>query len=48
MKIRPLNDRVLVLREDEKQKSAGGIIIPDTAKKKSNHAAMPEMDKDMY
>jgi chaperonin GroES len=34
MKIKPLNDRVLVLREDEKQKSAGGIIIPDTAKEK--------------
>ncbi|MGD9078260.1 MAG: co-chaperone GroES [Desulfobacterales bacterium] len=34
MKIRPLNDRVLVLREDEEQKSAGGIIIPDTAKEK--------------
>ena len=34
MKIKPLNDRVLALREDEKQKSAGGIIIPDTAKEK--------------
>ena len=34
MKIRPLNDRVLVIREDEEQKSAGGIIIPDTAKEK--------------
>jgi chaperonin GroES len=34
MKIRPLNDRVLVLREDEEQKSAGGVIIPDTAKEK--------------
>ena len=34
MKIRPLNDRILVLREDEEQKSAGGIIIPDTAKEK--------------
>ena len=34
MKIRPLNDRVLVLREDEEEKSAGGIIIPDTAKEK--------------
>ena len=34
MKIKPLNDRVLVLREDEEQKSAGGIIIPDTAKEK--------------
>ena len=34
MKLKPLNDRVLVLREDEEQKSAGGIIIPDTAKEK--------------
>jgi len=34
MKIRPLNDRVLVSREEEEQKSAGGIIIPDTAKEK--------------
>jgi len=34
MKIRPLNDRVLVLRIDEEDKTAGGIIIPDTAKEK--------------
>jgi chaperonin GroES len=34
MKIRPLNDRVIVIREEEEQKSAGGIIIPDTAKEK--------------
>jgi len=34
MKVRPLNDRVLVLRVAEEQKSAGGIIIPDTAKEK--------------
>jgi chaperonin GroES len=34
MKIRPLNDRILVLRVDEDQKSPGGIIIPDTAKEK--------------
>ena len=34
MKIKPLNDRVLVLREDEERKSRGGIIIPDTAKEK--------------
>jgi len=34
MKIRPLNDRVLVLRTEEEQKSPGGIIIPDTAKEK--------------
>jgi chaperonin GroES len=34
MKIRPLNDRVLVLRVEEEQKTSGGIIIPDTAKEK--------------
>ena len=34
MKIKPMNDRVLVLRVEEEQKSAGGIIIPDTAKEK--------------
>jgi chaperonin GroES len=34
MKIRPLNDRVLVLRVSEEQKTSGGIIIPDTAKEK--------------
>jgi chaperonin GroES len=34
MKIRPLNDRVLVLREKEALKSVGGIIIPDTAREK--------------
>ena len=34
MKIKPLNDRVLVLRVAEEQKTAGGLIIPDTAKEK--------------
>jgi len=34
MKIRPLSDRVLVLRIKEKEKTTGGIIIPDTAKEK--------------
>jgi len=34
MKIRPLNDRVLVVRVEEEKKTAGGIIIPDTAKEK--------------
>jgi chaperonin GroES len=34
MKIRPLNDRVLVLRIAEGEKTKGGIIIPDTAKEK--------------
>lgn len=32
--IRPLNDRVLVKRLEAEQKTAGGIIIPDTAKEK--------------
>lgn len=34
MKIRPLNDRVLVKRIDEAEQVKGGIIIPDTAKEK--------------
>jgi|TARA_Y100000746_G_scaffold50292_1_gene39387 chaperonin GroES len=34
MKFRPLHDRVLVERIDEDEKTAGGIIIPDTAKEK--------------
>lgn len=34
MKIRPLQDRVLVERIDAEEKSAGGIIIPDSAKEK--------------
>ena len=34
MKFRPLHDRVLVRRTEEDEKTAGGIIIPDTAKEK--------------
>jgi chaperonin GroES len=34
MKFRPLHDRVVVRRIDEEGKTAGGIIIPDTAKEK--------------
>jgi chaperonin GroES len=34
MKLRPLHDRVVIRRLEEEQKSAGGIIIPDTAKEK--------------
>jgi len=34
MKFRPLHDRVLVRRIEEDARSAGGIIIPDTAKEK--------------
>jgi chaperonin GroES len=38
MKFRPLHDRVLVRRIDEVSKTAGGIIIPDTAKEKPMEA----------
>ncbi len=34
MKIRPLNDRILVKRLEGEEKTAGGIIIPDSAKEK--------------
>ncbi|MDR0549380.1 MAG: co-chaperone GroES [Deltaproteobacteria bacterium] len=34
MKLRPLNDRILVKRVDEEETTKGGIIIPDTAKEK--------------
>ena len=34
MKVKPLNDRVLIMRVEEEQKTKGGIIIPDTAKEK--------------
>ena len=34
MKIKPLNDRVIVKRVEQEQKTSGGIIIPDTAKEK--------------
>ena len=34
MKVKPLNDRVLVKRIEETQTTKGGIVIPDTAKEK--------------
>jgi len=34
MKIRPLHDRIVVKREEEKEVKKGGIIIPDSAKEK--------------
>ena len=33
-KCKPLHDRILIEREEQEQKTAGGIIIPDTAKDK--------------
>ena len=34
--IRPLHDRVLVKRQEEEEKSAGGIVLPGSAKEKPN------------
>ena len=46
MKIRPLQDRVLVKRiEDEIEKTKGGIIIPDTAKEKPQHGKVIAVGK---
>ncbi len=40
MKFRPLHDRVVVKRVDSEEKSAGGIIIPDTAKEKPSEGVV--------
>ena len=40
MKVRPLQDRVLVKRVESETRSAGGIIIPDTAKEKPQQGAV--------
>lgn len=40
MNIRPLSDRLLVKRVEKEQLSAGGIIIPDTAKEKPQEATV--------
>jgi chaperonin GroES len=36
MKIRPLHNRVIVRREEEEQKTAGGILLPGSAQEKPN------------
>lgn len=36
MKIRPLHDRVIVRREEEEAKTAGGILLPGSAQEKPN------------
>jgi co-chaperonin GroES (HSP10) len=38
MKFRPLHDRVVVKRIDTEEKTAGGIIIPDSAKEKPSQS----------
>jgi chaperonin GroES len=45
MKIRPLHDRVIVKRIDEERKSAGGIVIPDTAAEKPDQGEIIAVGK---
>ena len=45
MSFRPLHDRVLVRRVDAEEKSAGGIIIPDTAKEKPQQGKVQAVGK---
>ena len=40
MKVRPLHDRILLKRIEEKESVKGGIIIPDTAKEKPQEAVV--------
>ena len=45
MKIRPLQDRVIVKRVEEEEKTSGGIIIPDTAKEKPQQGKVVAVGK---
>jgi len=45
MKIRPLQDRILVQRSEEEEKTAGGIIIPDSAKEKPQEGTVVAVGK---
>ncbi len=45
MKIRPLQDRIIVKRIDEEETTAGGIIIPDTAKEKPQEGKVVAVGK---
>ena len=45
MKIRPLHDLVIVKRVDEEKKSAGGIVIPDTAAEKPDQGEIVAVGK---
>ncbi len=45
MKIKPLQDRVIVKRIEEEEKSKGGIIIPDTAKEKPQEGRVVAVGK---
>ena len=48
MKFRPLHDRVLIKRLDSEEKTAGGLIIPDTAKEKPMEGAVIAVGEGAY
>ena len=48
LKFRPLHDRVVVKRIDAEEKSAGGIIIPDTAKEKPSQGEIVAVGPGKY
>jgi chaperonin GroES len=45
MKLRPLQDRIIVERLEEESKTAGGILIPDTAKEKPQRGKIVAVGK---
>ncbi len=45
MKIRPLQDRIIIKRIEEEESTAGGIIIPDTAKEKPQEGKVVAVGK---
>ncbi len=45
MKIRPLRDRIIVKRIEEEEATAGGIIVPDTAKEKPQEGKVVAVGK---
>jgi len=45
LKVRPLHDRILVKQLEEEEKTAGGIIIPDTAKEKPHQGKVVAVGK---
>ncbi len=47
MKMRPLQDRLIAKRLEDEQKTAGGIIIPDTAKEKPARAEIMAVGSDI-
>jgi len=48
MNVRPLHDRVILRRLEEEEKTAGGIIIPDTAKEKPQQGKVVAVGKGRF